>query len=1151
MSNDGHDKQKYITFDDIALALANDYESVYVIDSDDDSYVEYMPEGDNKELVVRSSGANFYEDVPVNARALVHKEDQEIFINTFKKDNVNEVLTNGGSFGLNYRLLIDGRPYYYFLKAIKGSDHNIIVGVQNVDEQVRRAQAADRERITYQHIAGALASRYEAIYYVNIKDDTYIQYSVSAEYAKLGISNKGADFFKGVVADTKKYVHIEDRKMIIAEMNKETLLDHLRISGIVTLTYRQKLGDADQYVTMRIVHPANDEDHIVIGVTNVDAEVRHEEEMLRESALFNEVALALASRYEAIYRVNIITNEYSEYSASPEYTKLEVGNTGKDFFEDTKRNMKRDIYHEDYEMMSQAMDKDNILRRLTGLNKIFLNYRLNLDGRPQYVSLVIIRAKEDADHIIVAVENIDEAKKKEMEFEAAIGTAIDMANRDALTGVKNKHAYVNTEFTIDNDIGAGSCDEFAIAICDINGLKDVNDNQGHVAGDEFIKHGCQIICEIFDHSPVFRIGGDEFVVILKGIDYKNRHELFKQFALKQRENAKNGLVTLAYGMSEYIPESDLRAQDVFERADNLMYENKRRFKGQEFGGEDEAPDDESYSFVRFYELYEQLLKEFVNFEETNVALVENLLNRIAKMFRLSKGITHVYMSPQEEHEGKGEVLCSFDTHKEGEEILSIRVVTSVMTSAEMKVYMSPDEVPLSHEERSKMELVVRTVLSFITRNRLKKIVYDLAYYDEFGYPNLRLWNKSMTDILLTPDYVNKAYFRYNLRHFALVNKEYGRVAGDRVMREHFYGLESIIGEGGFLGRLGGDNYIGYCDKAQLAEVIKYLTDTRVRIDENNSVKVKTSAGVFKAQSDIKFLDPGDLMEKLTVSYIVAQSGGKDHIIFYDDSLLEGKEKEMRVQQIFPDALAANEFVPFYQPKVDINTGMIVGGEALCRWIRKGKIIPPIEFIPALERTNDICKLDLYMLETVCRNQRDWLDGGEGRKLVPMSINFSRKHIMNLDFPDTVERIMDKYRIPHDAIEVELTETTSDVEFKDIKRVVTSLREKGINTSIDDFGMGFSSLNILKDIPWTTVKIDKSFLPEEDDPVNSEKRIMFKGVVSMATALGYRCIAEGVETEYQTQVMRENGCSIAQGYYYDKPLPKEEFEARLVTKKYEK
>jgi EAL domain-containing protein (putative c-di-GMP-specific phosphodiesterase class I) len=267
--------------------------------------------------------------------------------------------------------------------------------------------------------------------------------------------------------------------------------------------------------------------------------------------------------------------------------------------------------------------------------------------------------------------------------------------------------------------------------------------------------------------------------------------------------------------------------------------------------------------------------------------------------------------------------------------------------------------------------------------------------------------------------------------------------------------------------------------------------------------------------------------------------------------MRGKEKEMRVHQEFLDALNNHEFVPYYQPKVDVTNGRIVGGEALCRWFRDGRMIPPIEFIPALERTNDICKLDLYMLEAVCQNQRAWLDGGENRKLVPMSINFSRKHIMNLDFPDAVERIMDKYRIPHYAIEVELTETISDVEFSDIRRVVSSFHEKGINTSIDDFGMGFSSLNILKGIPWTTVKIDKSFLPEECDADDSEKSIMFRGVISMAKALGYRCIAEGVETEYQVNYMRANGCNIAQGYYYDKPLPKEEFEARLVTKHYDK
>ena len=298
-------------------------------------------------------------------------------------------------------------------------------------------------------------------------------------------------------------------------------------------------------------------------------------------------------------------------------------------------------------------------------------------------------------------------------------------------------------------------------------------------------------------------------------------------------------------------------------------------------------------------------------------------------------------------------------------------------------------------------------------------------------------------------------------------------------------------------------------------------------------------------------NPGDVMEKTINAFRAAQSGGKDRVIYYDDTLRARKQKIASVQQDFSDAIANEEFVPFYQPKVDVNTGRIVGGEALCRWFHDGKMISPMDFIPALEQTNDICKLDLYMLEHVCMDQRKWLDGGEGRKLVPMSINFSRKNIMNTDLPDMIEKILDKYRIPHESIEVELTETTTDVEFSDLKYIVGSLHEKGIATSVDDFGIGFSSLNLLKDIPWKTIKIDRSFLPEEGDPEDSEKRIMFRGVVAMTKDLGFECIAEGVETEYQRQLMRECGCDIAQGYFYDRPLPKEEFESRLVTKQYEK
>ncbi len=1139
-------KKRTITFSEIALALANDYDSIFIIDSEDDSYVEYLAEGDNKQLVKRASGNYFYADVIRDAKEQVHPEDQENFIRSFKKESVTEILKTGRSFSINYRLMIDGKPYHYFLKTIKGSDQKVIIGVQNVDEQRKRELEADRERIIYRQIAGSLASRYEAIYFVNVNTNEYTQYSSSDEYAKLGTTKEGADFFVDCEADVKKYIYQEDVAYVLFELDKDNLLRNLEQSGNVALTYRQILGDDYRYVTMNVVRPKNDRDHIVMGVMNIDVQMRREQSMLEENKNFNEVAMALASRYEVIYRVDLKTNEYYEYSSSDKYSKLEVGAKGDDFFAESQENMKHDIYEEDYPMMKEAIKKENILKSLEGSGKAFLNYRLILDGRPQYMSLILTLSRDNKDHLIVALENIDEAKRREQEFEAAIGNAMDMANRDALTSVKNKHAYVNAEMQINEQIASGEEIEFAIAVCDINGLKLVNDDKGHSAGDEFIKEACSIICELFDQSPVFRIGGDEFVVILRGNDYKNRFELVRQFSIKQIDNRKNELVTLAYGLSEYIAGTDNTVQDVFERADALMYENKKRFKSENF---DDEPTVESYSFVRFYELYEKLLSALVNFDHIDKELISDLLVKISYMFRLSKGVVRVYRNRQEEIDGTGETMCPFDYGGECIEIKSIRAESSVLSSGTITIYQSPDADPLTPEEMEKVELVMRTVLSFVTRNRLKDIIYDLAYYDDAGYPNLRSLNTFLAKMIATGTYKDKLACRYNLRHFSLVNQEWGRPMGDVVMKRHFEGLKAILGEEGFVVRLGGDNFVGIGPSSKADEVKAYLLESVVKVDNSSSVKVHTSAGIYCVPDGYVIKDIGDVMNKIINAFRAAQSGGSDHVIFFDENILKMKEKSMKVQQLFSDALADEEFVPFYQPKVDINTGRIVGGEALCRWFHKGVMISPADFIPALEKTSDICKLDLYMLEYVCRDQRKWLDGGEGRKLVPMSINFSRKHIMNVDLPNVIEGIMDKYNIPHDAIEIELTETTSDVGFSELRRLVTDLHARGISTSVDDFGVGFSSLNLLKGIPWSTVKIDKTFLPEEGAAENNERFIMFKGVVSMSKSLGYKCIAEGVETEYQLQVLRDAGCELAQGFYYDKPLPKEEFEARLVTKKY--
>ena len=207
----------------------------------------------------------------------------------------------------------------------------------------------------------------------------------------------------------------------------------------------------------------------------------------------------------------------------------------------------------------------------------------------------------------------------------------------------------------------------------------------------------------------------------------------------------------------------------------------------------------------------------------------------------------------------------------------------------------------------------------------------------------------------------------------------------------------------------------------------------------------------------------------------------------------------------------------------------------------------MEFIPVLEETSDICKLDFYMLDKVCENIRSWLDAG--KRVVRVSVNLSRRHMINPELLKTIISIIDRHSVPHEYIEIELTETTTDVEFRDLRRVVDGLQKQGICTSVDDFGMGYSSLNLIRVVPWNVLKVDKIFLPLDGESKESTRSVMFKYVVAMAKEIGLECIVEGVETPAQLELLRQNECELAQGYLFDKPLPREEFEKRLDIGKY--
>ncbi len=236
------------------------------------------------------------------------------------------------------------------------------------------------------------------------------------------------------------------------------------------------------------------------------------------------------------------------------------------------------IFEQDRDTYLEAFDKENLLKVLS-VDKLFLlTFRVLFQGHPVYIRLKVTKMLEEDDHhIVVGITNVDASMQRIQKYEEMRA----IANRDALTGVKSKHAYTVTEEQINREIEQKESEPFAVAVCDVNGLKQINDTLGHKAGDKYIKDACAIVCDVFKRSPVFRIGGDEFVVLMKNSDYENRDELLDVINKKAEENKETGSVVIAVGISCFVAGEDKAVSDVFERADALMYERKAILKGGE------------------------------------------------------------------------------------------------------------------------------------------------------------------------------------------------------------------------------------------------------------------------------------------------------------------------------------------------------------------------------------------------------------------------------------------------------------------------------------------------------------------------------------------------------------------------------------------
>ena len=301
------------------------------------------------------------------------------------------------------------------------------------------------------------------------------------------------------------------------------------------------------------------------------------------------------------------------------------------------------------------------------------------------------------------------------------------------------------------------------------------------------------------------------------------------------------------------------------------------------------------------------------------------------------------------------------------------------------------------------------------------------------------------------------------------------------------------------------------------------------------MKVYFGVGVYLVQPGER--DVEQLYNNAMIACEMLGEEAENQTAFFDLEMNNQKLWERKVEDDMDCALVNREFQVYLQPKISTSEEELGGAEALVRWIHPTEgFIPPNRFIPIFEKNGFILKLDDYMLEEISKVQAQWLK--EGRKLVPISVNVSRAHFTREDLAEHICAIVDKYQVPHNVIELELTESAFFDDKKVLLNTVQKLREAGFPVSMDDFGAGYSSLNSLKELQIDVLKIDADFFRGAD--VEERGLLIVSEVIDLAKKLNMKIVAEGIESKEQVEFLTEQECDLIQGYFYAKPMPVAEF-----------
>lgn len=420
-------------------------------------------------------------------------------------------------------------------------------------------------------------------------------------------------------------------------------------------------------------------------------------------------------------------------------------------------------------------------------------------------------------------------------------------------------------------------------------------------------------------------------------------------------------------------------------------------------------------------------------------------------------------------------------------------------------------------------------------------IEHLAYYDDItGAYNTHKFME-LAAARLSED-KNYALVLLDLHGFKFINASFDFSVGDRLL----CGVSDILSRA-----LGADeiyyhrfaDQFGFLlhtqDESVIRKRVTAIMDaiSAFELVPGDSHPIHCYCGIKVNQSNSNELNIGLMQDRAAAALAQVKNLHGNHLAFYDHTLLERAQHKNHIEQHMHAALRNREFIAYLQPKYDLHTEQIVSAEALVRWQRPdGSLVPPGDFIPIFEQNGFITQLDLYIFEEVCRTQRRWLD--EGLPIVPISVNQSRLLFYQKNYLETVHGLVSKYDLDPKYIIIEVTESLATNKAEEIASVISGLHTLGFSVSMDDFGSGYSSLNVLRKLSIDELKLDRDFLSSTE--LETRSRIILRNILELARELHITTVCEGVETRIQADQLRDMGCDIAQGYFFSRPIDIESF-----------